>query len=527
MYKVLIVDDEKMIRMGIKKVIPWNTIGIEEAFTAASGKQALEILEREEIDIIITDINMTEMTGIDLMAKIREIAPDIRILVLTGYDNFEYVRQCLRLQAADFFLKPVDEQVLTAAIRKQVITLDRKKESAYREITARRAQGTAEQLELEKVMKKLVHNKIEHTNAVKAFLLKYQYNKEQSLQVAVLVPELYMEGTEGDENFTALSIKNICISMIDAQNAGITFMDDDGKIVMIFFDKGNENEIVEQIEQLNNILKDEYNINPKVVVGSVVKGFFNLMISYNDAIYLLSHEKESIREIVQSYQSQNKADIFRDIFQELKATMNANVANMEYVLRVFETFTKAADSYNLTVNYIRKCCFEIASSVYFTYLSDSGETVDDKLNVLLKSLIHAGKEEALEVTKAFLSQISGKEELSSHEIVSQAVRYIDENLAKDLSVSSIAANLYVTPNYFSRLFKRIKGEGCNEYIVRKRIEKAKSLLVNTSIKTGKIAVLVGYHDTNYFSLAFKKHTGMSPTKYREYVLKKTGGVFCE
>ena len=91
----------------------------------------------------------------------------------------------------------------------------------------------------------------------------------------------------------------------------------------------------------------------------------------------------------------------------------------------------------------------------------------------------------------------------------------DEHLAEDISVSNIAANLYITPNYFSRLFKRITGEGCNEYIVRKRIEKAKSLLETTSIKTGKIAMMVGYRDTNYFSLAFKKHTGKSPTKYRE------------
>ena len=96
-----------------------------------------------------------------------------------------------------------------------------------------------------------------------------------------------------------------------------------------------------------------------------------------------------------------------------------------------------------------------------------------------------------------------------------ARHYIDEHLAEDISVSSIAESLYITPNYFSRLFKRITGEGCNEYIVRKRIEKAKSLLETTSIKTGKIAMMVGYRDTNYFSLAFKKHTGKSPTKYRE------------
>ena len=85
--------------------------------------------------------------------------------------------------------------------------------------------------------------------------------------------------------------------------------------------------------------------------------------------------------------------------------------------------------------------------------------------------------------------------------------------------------IHISPNYFSRLFKRVTKEGCNEYIVRKRIEKAKSLLETTSLKTGKIAMMVGYRDTNYFSLAFKKHTGKSPTKYREEIQKE--GKICQ
>ena len=91
----------------------------------------------------------------------------------------------------------------------------------------------------------------------------------------------------------------------------------------------------------------------------------------------------------------------------------------------------------------------------------------------------------------FIEQLIGKDEENVHYTISNAKHYIDEYLAEDISVSSIAANLYITPNYFSRLFKRITGEGCNEYIVRKRIEKAKSLVETTSIKTGKIDMMVG------------------------------------
>lgn len=105
MYKVLIVDDEKMIRMGMKKVIPWLSLGIQQVYTAATGMEALSLLEEHKPQIMITDIQMSGMTGLELIEKARSIQPDLRVIVLTGYDSFEYARQSLRLQVQDFFLK--------------------------------------------------------------------------------------------------------------------------------------------------------------------------------------------------------------------------------------------------------------------------------------------------------------------------------------------------------------------------------------------------------------------------------------
>ena len=242
-------------------------------------------------------------------------------------------------------------------------------------------------------------------------------------------------------------------------------------------------------------------------------------ISYNDAKYLLDTEKESIQDIIQTFGEQNKNNIFRDIFSELKGIMCSNTGNTEYVMKAFRTFAKATKSYNLSQQTVRRLCFEMASATYFAYMGESKETESGRLDALSKSLLSANREEACEVTEMFLNQMLGKEEESVHEIVDKAKYYISEHLTEELTVSNIAASLYITPNYFSRLFKRVTKEGCNEYIVRKRIEKAKSLLETTSLKTGKIAMMVGYRDTNYFSLAFKKHTGKSPTKYREEMQK--------
>ena len=160
------------------------------------------------------------------------------------------------------------------------------------------------------------------------------------------------------------------------------------------------------------------------------------------------------------------------------------------------------------------CYFELASTIYFTFISETGNVPEESLNSFSQSLVGIDKDKAKEVTEMFLWKLLAKEEGDEHEIIRKVKNRIHEDLTRELTVANLAAELYVSPNYLSRLFKKMTGEGCNEYIVRKRIEKAKSLLETTTLKTGEIALMVGYHDMNYFCLAFKKHTGYSPTKYR-------------
>lgn len=519
MYKVLIVDDEKMIRMGMQKVIQYKNPELEEVLVAASGSEALEIIRECRPEIMITDINMTEMTGLELIEQAREIVPEQRVVVLTGYDKFEYARCCLRLRVEDFFLKPIDEDDLSAAIRKQVDYLNRAKSEEKSHQIIWRAKGVSEQAELEKCMRKLVHRKYVDESFMEELYTHYLFEQGQIMTLAILVPQICMEHNDQEDRFYAMSVKNICMDMIDARGNGVTFTDDNGTIVMVLFENDEEADVLERIGDITNILKDEFNTKPKVVVGSEVQGFQNLHISYNDAVYLLEHEKEAVRDIVLTNNVQSRTDIIRDLFAELKQQMNMNVGNTEYVLKVFNTFCKAVESYNLSVANVRKCCFEMATSVYFSYISEVCEAEDNRLSQLSKNLLCACREEACEMTRMFLEQLLGKEE-NVHELITKAKYYIGENLAEELSVSNIAESLFVTPNYFSRLFKRVMGEGCNEYIVRRRIEKAISLLETTTIKTGKIAMMVGYQDTNYFSLAFKKYTGKSPTKYREDIREK-------
>ena len=517
MYRVLIVDDEKMIRMGIRKVIQWEKLGVEQVFTAASAREALQILEEQGPQIMITDIQMSEMSGLELIEEARKRQPELRVLVLTGYDSFEYARQSLRLKVQDFFLKPVDETDLSDAIEMQIRSLERKKAEAQSSLLAQRTRGVAEQIRLEAQMRDLVHRRGDSRQLLERMHDYYGLDRFYGFQVVLIIPPLCMANQSSENNFQEMSMKNICISIVDAQAEGVTFIDDDGALVAVYFLGEEEESVPEKSRELADILQDEFDCKPKMVIGSVVECLDNLYISYHDARHLLDTEKEGLQDIVQLLGEQNKNNIFQDIYTELKGMMCSNIGNTEYVLKAFRTFTKAAESYNLSRQTVRRLCFELASSIYFSYLGEAGETEAGKLDALSKSLRSASREEACAVTEMFLSQMLGSQEENVHDIVAKAKYYIAEHLTEELTVSNIAVSLYITPNYFSRLFKRVTKEGCNEYIVRKRIEKAKSLLDTTSLKIGEIAMMVGYRDTNYFSLAFKKHTGKSPTKYREEI----------
>ena len=153
MYKAVVVDDEKMIRDGIRDTIRWDQVGIEEVYTAASGRKALDIITEKRPEIMITDINMRGMTGIELIGQAREILPEMKVLVLTGYDEFEYARKCLRLKVQEFLLKPVDEKTLEQEICKLTEQLDGEKRKQKEQEAVLRTAGSRQQEILIKIQK--------------------------------------------------------------------------------------------------------------------------------------------------------------------------------------------------------------------------------------------------------------------------------------------------------------------------------------------------------------------------------------
>lgn len=517
MYNILIVDDEKMICEGMRKSVPWGGLGIGSAYTALSGNEALSLLEKYEIHIVITDINMAGMTGLELISRIRQQSPDMRILVLTGYDKFEYARECLRMSVADFLLKPVDEITLEDAVRKQTVWLDRQSELKYQEVLQERRQSVVDEIEIERIVLNLLHNRISKENEYGSLFTKYHLPRDVKLQTVFLLPERGISGSAA-ERVTSAAIKNVCILLVDAQSAGITVSDTDGKIVVTFFIT-QQNTLNDSLARLEKILKTEYGCLPWTITGSEVSGYGNLYLSYNEAAWKTEQEKKHFRDLLPTACSRRRRDTFRDVYEELKNRTGDSIESKDAVMHLFDAFCQAVDMYCLTAEDTGKCCFDLVSYAYFCSSGVSDELTDRMLHDMGKMLSHAEKNDVIEITRSWLLRMygTGDDSGDQHGIVAKARTYIDTHLGSNLSVADVAEKLCVTPNYLSRLFSQNTGEGCNEYMVRKRLEKAALLLAETDLPAGKIAFSVGYNDINYFSLAFKKFTGLSPTAYRKSV----------
>lgn len=514
MKKIIIVDDEKMIRIGIKNAIYWEGLGISEVLLAAGPREALEMIKQNKPEIMICDINMPEMTGLQLIEKVRTIVPKIKIVMLTGYDKFEYARDSLKLHVDDFFLKPVDEEELTNVLNHLVEKLEEEeKKEIQKEI-----HDLLNPYQMEKFMRNLVSGKLDKS-LIKEFCQKSKIPMQQRLKAIIIVPPL--KKREPDELvLVEYEIKDICMGFVKSQEGEAVFSDAYRNIVLILKKNSVPGEFSIRLRQISSVLEMEFGAPPQLFQGETVQGFAELAISYNGAQMIKKENQSLVLNEKYSEKEKSQYQKWEEYFFALKKELVKNLDDFTAVLAAYFHFVDEAKAYNLSSETVARYCFDLVSAVYYRQFENYGDKNTNNLETFLASIQHGEKEDIFLLTRNFIERILDNDEINSSTLVSQAKAYIHEHLTEDVSVANIAANLYVTPNYFSRLFKSVVGIGCNDYIVRKRIQKAENLLANTNMKTGKIAAAVGYNDANYFSLAFKKQIGFSPTQYREVSRKE-------
>lgn len=530
MIKLLVVDDESTTRKGLIKHIPWKELGVNLVEEAKDGIDALEISGQIHPDIVLSDIRMPGINGIELALRLRKQVPDCKIIFLSGYSDKEYLKAAIELRAVSYVEKPINLFEVKEAVKKAVAMCieDEKKKFAEGNINT----VLSENLPFikQKIIKNLlVERKNVEENIKKLNLIGITFNAKDWFNVMIIKPYVDKEQSS-EENQTNISklhgIVDKCFSDIKHIS---TYKADNHIIVILSTNMANDqNKISKMFDSV------QYEINENKMVG------INLFCAMGQTVYGMEQIPESYRTTLLTlkklfFHGYNNIIFYKDNRGEsfpLEESIHDNFAqylsdkNQQKAIVLIDRFCREIHKHDTTlVNDVKNIFFKLALQLLMeaekrgVYFSDSGENEEKYLWNLVSDF------ETLEELREYLvgkitTVFKRIEELElSCRSVFEVKKYIEKNYGKDnLSTKILADQVYLTPSYLSALFKKETGKTISEYIIDARIEKSKDYLMDSKLKLFEVAKNVGYNDANYYAKVFKKLVGMNPSKYREKYL---------
>lgn len=510
-FKLLIVDDESTMRKGIAEFMNWNSIDCEVAGTASDGLEAIAFLKQHDADIIITDIKMPEADGLYVAKYVFENCPEKKVILLTGYADFEYAKTAIRYNVSAFILKPTNKKELFEAVQtaqNQIVT-SKHTDSIAREKTA----FLKEQFLLE-----MTDHPYQPQFAEK--LRQYGISL-QSYYIAAfrLIP--YHEDIR--------SLKKI---IIDEKKNAYCYRYNNLIITIYFY---NDPEVVLknccEIEAITRMLDSR-----EISVG--ISRFHDTPATFRQAV------TEAIRALTLNFYAENNVSFFSeelnedcdltaenslDLFQFESLLLDWQFGDAETLLmnlfaKFKQNFVNAQDVKTICAQLYYICSrITIKNRAKLDYesrfadvdtMTELASLPAEYLNTIRLAndifTLEKAVTEMFHTLKLSLKDAAGMQ----GQLAEKARKYIAENIADDLSLEMIADALHISASHLSRTFKKAAGISLTDYINQFRINRAKELLRGTDIYIYAISEMVGYHDATYFSSMFKKLVGVSPSEYR-------------
>ncbi|WP_020618943.1 response regulator transcription factor [Paenibacillus daejeonensis] len=520
MYKVLIVDDEPMILDGLPALLNWDELELDIVGFASNGKEALEIIESYTVHIIITDIRMPKMDGLDLIRIASEWGRNIKFIVLSGYNDFEYVKQAARIGIENYLLKPVDAKELT-------LTLVETKKKLENEFT--------KQIEIREGLHVLRDNTLymwvtgdirERELRQKAQLSQINL-KAEGFSVAVIKVLSVPETFQNDRISLRFAVRNICQDTLNSKFESIPFYNLDDELIIIFCNVDSEkcgNQLEDGLNECMRNLKHTLKIDVFTAVGGYVKDHRSVHKSYHHAKKMLNFSmvagtnKVVFFENVPAEVSRKAFDLQSYLIEIAGAIKNGSIEAV--VTHIDRTFAELKTLEFITPEFIQAMVVEIFFTVTRATrsLDASIQMRWTDMNVMLSNVFEL---ETVEDCKNWLSIVAQEHmkfvlerQHSPTPLVGQVIDYIQMHYVESINLKTVAATFRVHPTYLGQQFKKEIEQSFTEYLNMIRIEKAKELLLETTLKIGEVASKSGYINTNYFFTIFKKATGLSPAEFR-------------
>lgn len=528
LYKMILVDDEEDVRISIQKKVDWNALGFEVVGSMSNGEEALELTEHTHVDVVMTDIKMPFMDGLTLCARVKENYKNTKVVLYSGFDDFEFAREAIRLEAEEYILKPIGAKDLETVFRKIKMNLD--KEFDERRNIQKLNDYYQKSLPMmrEQLLTGLLEGRVTENQAA-SMLASYGMDFIAPFySVAILGADFRTTvGGMQDGPILMLSLQNIAKEYLEKHMDTQVFMYFDRIAVIAKMQKMKE--IQDFIYHMNQVCKmgaRMLGVDVDAGIGQIYSQLVKIAASFEEAktafdyrillkdssqaIYINDvepktdevtfYEPQGIEEIIYCMKLGTKAELEDSVDAFIEELKKYKITVQQYQLTLMIALTeilKLLSSYQLEVS-------EIFGKNFEPYQYINGFHSMDELAIALKKICHRIwlliRKERIDSTKA---------------MTEKAKKYIEENFSDStLSVKHLCNHLNVSATYFSVMFKKETGMSFISYLTKVRLEHAIELLETTEDKAYMIAEKVGYTEANYFSYVFKKQYGVSPSKYR-------------
>lgn len=528
-YRVLLADDEEEIRMGISRKIDWAGLGFTLIGEAENGAEALELAEQLRPDVVLTDIKMPFMDGLELCRRLKQSLPAAKLVVFSGFDDFEYARQAIGMNVSEYILKPINAPELIEVLNKLREQLDAQRMERRDMETLRRRYEESLPILRELFYTRLLDGRV-RPDQIQDRAARYEIDLPDGVWVVALTQMDCLneaEKTEGDE-LLLLSLRAFLQDHFTLEGCAVrAILYNDAVAVLIHLEEGAGQiyPLIEELGRLRVLARSYLGMSFTVGIGlpcaepgalhASVEGArsaldYRVLIGGGQVIYIgdlepdrsarLSFEEEDQRSLAAAVKLGSEQEVEAVVKGLLERVHVARLSLPQchlFFLEIVTSLIKLARSGGAEVEDVFGPGFTgVVSITDFRSLEELGRWLNSRCLKLREAL---GRQRNDSAWKA----------------VERAKDFIARNYAdSDLSVESLCAYLHLSPTYFSTLFKRETGMSFTAWVTEVRMGRAADLLRDTDEKTYLIAEQTGYTDPNYFSYVFKRHFGLTPSKFR-------------
>ena len=543
MVKVYLVEDEIIIRQSIKNSIDWEKEGYEFVGDASDGELALPVILKEKPDILITDIRMPFMDGLELSRMVKAELPDIKIVILSGYDDFEYAKQAIKIGVAEYLLKPVSSAVLLEHLSEIAEKVrDEREDLALKKVYYQEMQENEELIKM-KFLGELISGKLSLADAMEKGK-RFHMNLSGPFYRIILFKFIQEDHVQAEQSEALAEAYEAVGNYVDGLKDAFRFQRgvEGWAFLLTSVEEDMEAQTERFIEGLKEVIAPFEALTWFGGIGSEAARLRELRYSFREADKAFAgrfvQEPNQIISVEQlNYEQLDNefdANIFGEInqFDQIITRFLSSGSREEVESFVGALFTEISEDHFRSLM-IRQY---IIMDIYATVLAfckklrkDTGadgeaagqmESLRENEEILKRAVLTA---ESVDDIKDYIGTlldhvIELRNTLRGRrysDIIRTARKRIEQDyMSEDISLNTVAAEVCMSPSYFSSVFSKEMGKTFIEYLTEVRMEKAKQYLVCSSMKTSEISYEVGYKDPHYFSYIFKKTQGCTPKEYR-------------